>query len=835
MSNNGGIVKNIQGAQQAPLRTYEYVSDDNTAEIGMLGGLTSKLIDFGGDYAAAKAKAQGSKQKDYSPYMQAAQETRDYLESANVSPSDKRDRMDKLQSFYGPYYTPAEMKSMNEAVGLDKSITGIIEPAQQAEIDYTANIEKSIRDEATKAFPGLSPQDAETAWYLNQQNVSDISNIATIESKMTPEQRRYYRGNKEYAIQNYIGNAFSSALGELEKTNNLNENTVYTVANQITAALEGLGVDSSWANQQVQAQVPKWVSIAKEDVKYRESSLKDQQNMYALSLMPDQESFAKETFEVEIGDKKTTTTGAAVMRGEKDAPKLMEAMYAHDPKFRLAVFQSYMTRKETGNAEEATKSVRNSSPMSAESTASALKNLKAFTGKLFAMPEGNVKEAGKDAVNKTVDSALKISSRVEEGRIRPDGRPEMYLGLADTINSQAPNNGYKNSDYFKSNAEEILKGLSANFYKSIGESRVVLLDPSGRAKMINVEISGDKYRYTDVSDNENFRKNFSVRISEMIDDMVRVGGLSRENLIKDFNRVALMDSPLGNAMYRHFTGEVNPTSVWADQTAEDLLSGKTNFNLWTKLEQSWLGDAMESAYTNVKEGTVGLVKGGARSVRDVARGVLEYGKTPETILQEQRESGRVPPPQPNRPFMTTEERQEEEKKLKKFGKDLQDLLSGEKTIEQIELEPVSLNYSAETIVSAFERDSGEKLTQEERVELATKLISIFEEEDRRYHEYGEATFKPTPYLLGLAPLSAAIPQLGPYLAMGGLGALAGGVMAAYTHHKESRENNEKATRAAKEAIATLLDRRKQLKEELEALAKYMQATYPEANIYFEEK
>lgn len=657
MSNNGGIVKYIQGAQQVPLRTYESVSNDNTAEIGMIGNLASNLIDMGGDYLTAKAKSKEAKQKDYSPYMQAAQETRDYIESANVSPSDKRARMDELQSFYGPYYTPAEMKSMNEAVGLDKSITGIIEPAQQAEIDYTANIAKSIRDEATKAFPGLSPQDAETAWYLNQQNVRDISDIATIESKMTPEQRKYYRGNKEYALQNYIGNAFSSALGELEKTNNLNENTVYTVANQITANLEELGVDSSWANQQVQAQVPKWVSIAKEDVKYRESSLKDQQNMYALSLMPDQERFAKETFEINIGGEKRTTTGAEVMRMEKDAPKLLEVMYAQDPKFRLAVLQSFMTRSETGNAEKATQSVRDSSPMSADATASSLKNLEAFTGKVFSMPEGNAKEAGKDAVNKTVDSALNISSKVEEGRARPEGRPELYLGLGKTYVSQAPTNGYKNNNYFKSNVEETLKGLSANLYKSVGESRIVLLDPSGRAKLINVEISGDKYRYTDVSDNEDFRKQYSTAIPEMIDDMARVGGLSRENLIKDFNRVALMDSPLGNAMYRHFTGEINPTSIWADQTAEDLISGKTNFNLWNKLEYSWLGDAMESAYTNVKEGTVGLAKGVGRIAKDFAEGWEEIGKLkeqqeslPDKILQEQRESGRIPPPQPNRPF-----------------------------------------------------------------------------------------------------------------------------------------------------------------------------------------
>lgn len=654
MSNNGGIVKDFQGGQQVPLRTYEYVSNDNTAEIGMIGGLTSKLIDMGGDYAAAKAKAQGSKQKDYSPYLQAAQETRDYLESANVSPSDKRARMDELQSFYGPYYTPAEMKSMNEAVGLDKSITGIIEPAQQAEIDYTANIEKSIRDAATKAFPGLSPQDAETAWYLNQQNVRDISDIATIESKMTPEQRKYYRGNKEYAIQNYIGNAFSEALSELDKTNNLDENTVYSVANTITANLKGLGVDPSWASQQVQAQVPKWVSIAKEDVKYRESSLKDQQNMYALSLMPDQERFARETFEVEIGGKKSTVTGADVMRMEKDAPKLLEVMYAQDTKFREKVFQSYLTRSKTGNAEEATSSVRNSPPMSTEATASALRNLEAFTGKLFAMPEGNVKEAGKDAINKTVDSALKISSKVEEGRVRPDGRPEMYLGLADTITSQAPNKGYKDSDYFKSNAEEILKGLSANFYKSIGESRVVLLDPSGRAKMINVEISGDKYRYTDVSDNEDFRKNFSVRISETIDDMVRVGGLSRENLIKDFNRVALMDSPLGNAMYRHFTGEVNPTSVWADQTANDLLSGKTNFNIWNKFEHSWVGDKVLGFAEAVGRtpGAMAMAIGGSAALTQITyeEAAKEQQARVDALTKQQRESGKVPPPQPNKPF-----------------------------------------------------------------------------------------------------------------------------------------------------------------------------------------
>ena len=261
MSTNGGIVQDIQRADQAVAQTPDYQTKMSFGEL--LANTANDLIGVGVSAYKSYSKAVGSgssKQKDYQPLIQGYQDLLQQFDAKDMTEEELQLQTEQFESDAARLYSPSEMKAARDFTGYAK-ISDSFTNVRQVAVD-TLETQNKAYIEAGLATGARTIEEARERGRSMEKSFLDMQSILNTSAGIQdPQQKQRYQGENRDAFITAIYNDAYWRFRQNPETltisgvNDLRENAV--------TDLQKRGLDVTFAQNWVKQALKPFYDVAK--------------------------------------------------------------------------------------------------------------------------------------------------------------------------------------------------------------------------------------------------------------------------------------------------------------------------------------------------------------------------------------------------------------------------------------------------------------------------------------------------------------------------------------------------------------------------------------------
>lgn len=666
-----GIVRDIVETKQTNKVTGPYLDKSSLGGAIADGFLT--LADTAGQWLSNKAEDMGKasrgsgsgSSKDYTPLMNEAERIRSWIQQESPSIEAQQAEIARFNSNASALgFNPSDIKNIMEVSNLSPAKTATEEEMTRLAKQQQAE-ESMFRDVAVAE--GISPDDPDVIEYgkatvINSQAAKTIiDSIPTYKDVTTRE--RILRDNESILSRGLLSSFNAYRANEPE----VNTESIAAFKSQYVTELTSKGVPFSYARYLTDTYLAPYENTVKLFAEDKEKINTEIELQNKLRSNAEVQWFNNMVFPYKTKEgTKVAMSGAQVAAIEKLAPSTVKSflevgLLPSLPSALASNLESMPTEDQRKLVQPGTYGlVFNSIPT--KETKQKLNE--------------NVRNPLLDKMNKAAENASAedaVKAKVETAPMRS------FNSMSSGISSDDA----KKDPTWNSTAEGVMQSQAGLLNKLFNGYGTALVDPNtGAIRYFGADFNNDGTfdNFEDATnegllvpwgdqDAVQFRDSVASELRQFMSNAIK-GGMSRKEAADKWNMTAVMNTTnfkryadaLRSGQGSEAVGLDTPMSSEEAIAISKTLLGTPKAGEWKRTTKD-IGGIIKRGVGDVVEGVVGaaelvgrapgrLITASANVVGDLIgqSGAQREESLRRTLIQEQRESGRIPPPQPNRPF-----------------------------------------------------------------------------------------------------------------------------------------------------------------------------------------
>lgn len=312
MSTNGGIVQDIQRADQAVAQSPDYQTKMSFGEL--LANIGNDLLSTGvkAYQQYSKSSGSGSKQKDYQPLIQGYQNLLQQFNAKDMTDEELQLQTEQFESDVARLYSPSEMKAARDFTGYGK-ISDSFQNIRQVAVD-TLEAQNKAYIEAGLATGASTVDEARERGRTMEKSFLDMQSVLNTSSGIQdPQQRLQYQADNRKDFLTAIYN--EAYLKFKQNPETLTQAGVNEVREAAINRLQQGGLDVSFAQNWVRQALKPFEDAAKANQKDAEAGAAEYKTLEETLNYRTQLAFMRQEFPVKYEDKETGKTVTGVVTG----------------------------------------------------------------------------------------------------------------------------------------------------------------------------------------------------------------------------------------------------------------------------------------------------------------------------------------------------------------------------------------------------------------------------------------------------------------------------------------------------------------------------------------